>query len=126
MQHRRAAWPECWATGEEHTARIAVKSVFDDRNVNINGVTVLECLVSRNPVTHHVIHRCTDGFRETAIIERGGDSALYISDVFMTQTIELTRRNTGFYIISYHIKDIGCEPAGDSHFVLLFGCFNRY
>ena len=111
---------------EKHAARIAMKAIFDDRNVDIDRIACLERLVPRDSVTDHVIDRRTDRFRETAVVQWGRNRLLNARDVVMADSIQLAGCHSGFDIIPNHIQYVGGEPASDPHFVLLIGRLYRY
>ena len=111
---------------EKHAAGVAVKAVFDDGDVDIDGVAALQVLVAGNAVANDMIHGGADGLWEAAVVERGGNGILNVRNVFMADAIKLAGCYARLHIISNHIKDIGGQSAGDPHFVLLFRCFYRY
>ena len=113
-------------SNEEHAARVAVKTFFDDRDVDIDRIAALQCLIARYSVADHVIYRGADRFGEAAIVERRWNGVLNVCYVCVANTIKLIRCYAGLYIISNHIKDICGEPTCDTHLFLLQRCFYRY
>ena len=71
--------PLCLNTGlahEKHAAGIAVKFVLDDSDIDIDRVTGFQRAVARDAVADDMIDRRANGFGKSAIVKRGGDSAL--------------------------------------------------
>ena len=77
-------------------------------------------------MAHDMIDRGADRFRKSLVIQRGRDGLLHPGDVFVADSVEFTRGDTGFDIIFDHIQHIGGQATGDAHFFLLLGAFYRY
>src|ERR1700730_16514946 len=63
-----------------HAAGVAVKSVGDHGDVDIDDVAGLQALVIRDAVADHVVYRGADGLGETAVVEVRGHRAPYLPD----------------------------------------------
>src|SRR3984893_7423510 len=63
-----------------HAAGVAVKSVADHGDVDIDDVAGLQALVIRDAVADHVVHRGADGLGKTAVVEVRGHRAPYLPD----------------------------------------------
>ena len=111
---------------EEHLARVAVISVFDDRDVDIDDVAVLEPLVARYPVTDLVIDRGTDGFGKATIVEGGGDRLLFLHDERMADPVQFVGGDARTHVGLDHLKDLGREPPRDPHTLDLACGLDRY
>src|SRR5690606_29055751 len=69
---------------EEHAAGVAVKAVFDDRDVDVQDVAAFQHAIARNAVTDDVVDRGADRLREAAIVERRRNCAELFDDVLVT------------------------------------------
>src|SRR5690554_964897 len=114
---------------QKHATVVAVPTVLDDGDVNIHAVPLFQHLVAGNAVADLVVDRGAHGFGEggvarRGVVERGGDGALHIDHVFMTQTIELAGGYAGLDERGDVVEHFGAEAAGDAHFLDFFGGFD--
>lgn len=64
-----------------HAARVAIPAVVVERDVDIDDVAVLQRVIGRNAVAHHVVHGSADRLRITVIADVRGPRAQYVDDV---------------------------------------------
>ena len=79
----------------EHSARVAVVAVLDDRDVDVDDVAVAQRAVARNSVAHDVVDGGADRLREwrragrAAVVQGRRDRAQIVDDVVVAEPIEL-------------------------------------
>jgi len=103
---------------EIHAARVAVKTVADDRDVDVEDVAVLDLLVARDAVADHVVYRGADGLRKPAVVEVGRGRLLHAGDVLVADAVELVGGHAGFDVLADEVEDFGGEAASLAHFLL--------
>ncbi|MNV49785.1 hypothetical protein D3C71_1417520 [compost metagenome] len=102
-----------------------METVFDDGNVDINDVAVLQNLViARNAVADHFINRDAHGFRETVVAQTGGNRLLLVGDVVVTDTIEFAGGHARLDVRLDDFQHFGSQTAGHAHFLDVIRCFN--
>ena len=77
----------------EHAAGVAVKTILDHRDVEVDDVAILQDLVARNAMADLVVDRCADGLGVRAvtrrrIVEWGRDATLDVDHVVMAELVE--------------------------------------
>ncbi|MNZ58540.1 hypothetical protein D3C78_765520 [compost metagenome] len=121
---RQALGPDWHIADVEHAAGVAVVTVLDDSYVDVQGITVLERLVARDAVAHHVVDRGADRLGEALVVERRRDRLLLVDDVVVAQAVELFGGDTGLDVLFDHLQDFGGQAAGDAHLFDVFGGFD--
>src|SRR5262249_8398876 len=96
----------------EHATRIAVIAVLDHRDVDVDDVAVLEPLVAGYAVTNNVVDRGADRRRirlvpRRRVVQRGGDDALDIDLMVVSDAVELAGGNAGFNVRREVIEQLG-------------------
>src|SRR5882757_6772486 len=114
-----------WFADEIHAAGIAVETVPDNGDVNVDDVASLEPLVIRNTVTHHVIHRGADGLREPTIIKVCRNRFLHLHDIVVAEAVELVGGHAGDDVLPDHVEHLCGQASGHAHLFLLFSSFYR-
>ncbi len=110
---------------DKHFRGIAVETVFDHGNVDVNDVAVFQAfLVVRNTVTHHFVDRDADGFREAVVAEAGGNRVLLVNDMIVTDTIQLAGAYARFNVRFDHLQHFRSEAACHAHFFDIFRGLN--
>ena len=109
----------------EHFAGVAVVTVLDDSDVDIDVVPVFEFFVVGNAVADHMIQRGADGFGETVVIQGGGNGLLFIDDIVMAEAIQLIGGDARLNMGRDHFQHLGGETPGNAHFFDFFGGFNN-
>ena len=120
---RQAAGEYGGIAHQVHSAGVAVESVADHRDVDIDDISAFEAFVPGNAVAHHMIDGSADGLRKTAVIEVGWDGFQLFNDKVVAALIELIRRDPRLNIGFDHVQDAGGKPARGTHFVLFCGGF---
>jgi hypothetical protein len=110
----------------EHPARVPVPAVFDDSDVDVDDVALFEAAIARNAVADDVVDGRADGFRESAVIERGRDCALHIHDVVVAAVVDLVRGRPCNDVRGDHVEDVSRQPAGLAHAFLFGGGFDGH
>lgn len=111
----------------EHAAGVAVPPFLGDhRDVQIDDIAFLELFVTGDAMTDLVINRRADGLgvggiARGLVVQWRGDCALHIDHVIVTEAVQFARGDPGFNKRRHIINDFGCETAGGSHFLNLFG-----
>ena len=105
----------------EHAARVAVKTVLDDRDVDIHDVAGLQLFFARHAVAHDVVYRGADRLRiglvaGRRVIERRGRGVLYFYDVFMAKPVDFGGRHARLDQRTDVVQDFAGQTAGDAHF----------
>src|SRR5258706_3731400 len=114
-----------------HAAGIAVKTVFDHRNVDIQDVARLEHAFPRNSVSDLVVDRGADRLREglvagRGVVQRGRDRLLLIDDQVMAKTVELAGRDPGLDMGGDEVEHFPGEFPGNAHALDLLRSLQMY
>jgi len=116
-----------YLTDIEHLARIPVKAVLDDRDINIHDVTFFQDgVIAGYAMTDDMVHGCADRLGKTIVIQRGRDGLLLIDYVVMTNAVEFTGADARYYVRTNHFQHFGCKTACHTHFCNVFGAFYGY
>ena len=111
---------------EVHAARIAVETVADDGNVDIDDVAGLQLAVAGDAVADHVIDRGTDRLREAAVVQIGGDGLELLDDEVMAALVEFVGGGAGLDEGFDHVEHAGREAPGDAHLLLFSRRFDGH
>src|SRR5580692_2909703 len=103
-----------------HAAGVAVETILDDGDVDIDDVPGFELPVIGDAVADHVVHRGTDGLGEAPVIEVRRDGALDMDDVLIAQPVQLLGGDAGHHVGPDHVEYFGGQPAGLAHLQLFF------
>ena len=79
---------------QEHFAGVAVVALFDDCDINVDDVAVLETFVAGNSVANLMINRGANGFGKPVVVEWRRDRLLLVDNVPMTDVVQLTGGDT--------------------------------
>ncbi|MNT27111.1 hypothetical protein D3C72_1627270 [compost metagenome] len=120
---RQAFGPDRYSTDVEHAAGVAVVTVLDDGDVDVQGVAILQRFLVRDPVADHVVDRGADGLGEALVVERGRDGLLLVDDVVVANAVEFFGSDARFDMFGNHFQHIGGQFAGDAHFCDVLGGF---
>ena len=107
-------------THHEHLAGIAVVTILDDSDVDIDNVPRLQFFLAGDSVTDLMVDGSTNRFRKATVIERCGYRILFLDDVVMTGVVKFLRGDPGYNVFSDHVEDVCCQVSGDSHQFNLF------
>ena len=115
---------------QKHATRVSVPAVLDDRDVDVDNVTLFQGLVIGNAVTDLVVDGGANGLwvRRVApgcIVQWRGDGPLDLRDVVVRQLVELVGRDTWHHVGRQIVQDFGGESTSNSHAlnaVLIFEC----
>ena len=72
----------------KHFAGITVPAIFNNGNVDVNHIAVLEAFFVGDAVTYNLINRGTYGLWEAVVVQWSRDSLLLIDDIVMTNLVE--------------------------------------
>src|SRR3989344_636783 len=112
---RQALSPDRHVADVEHAAGVAVVAVLDDRDVDVQGVAILERLVVRDAVADHMVDRGADRLRVALVVQRGRDGLLLVDDIVVTDLVQLIGGDARFDIFGNHFQHVGGQFAGDTH-----------
>ena len=99
---------------QEHAASVAMPAIDDDRHVDIDDVAILQRLVVRNAMAHHLIDRGAAAVREPAIAERGRHAAKR-DHVCAHDIVQLARGDAGHDMRDQRIEHLGGGTASAAH-----------
>ena len=102
-----------------HAAGVAMETIADHGDVDVQDVAGLQHLVVRDAVAYHMVHRRADGLRETPVVHIGRNRLLDLGDVLETQPIEFLGGHAGFHVLPDHVENLGRQAPGHAHFFLL-------
>ena len=104
-------------TRDIHAAGVAMKTVFNHRDVNIENIAVFQHFVARNTVTNHMVDGNAGGFgkRRAAIAETGGLHAMLLAHVIVAEAIQFAGGNAGGDVRANHVQYISGDSAGSAH-----------
>ena len=116
---------------EVHAAGIAVISVLDNGNIDVDDITGFEPFVSRHTVTNLVVDGCANGFRVRriagrGIIERRGNGILHVHHVIVAQLVELIRCDSWLDKRCNVIQHFRCKSARYPHFLYFVRGFEMH
>ena len=92
---------------QEHFAGVAVVAVFDDCDINVDDVAVLETFVAGNSMANLMINRGANGFGKPVVVEWRRDRLLLVDNVPMTDVVQLTGGDTRHDMRPYHFEHFG-------------------
>src|SRR6266853_2995402 len=103
-----------------HAAGIAVKTVFDHGDVDIQDISGLEHALPGNAVADLVVDRGADRLRKglvagRSVVQRGRDRLLLIDDQVMAKTVELAGRDPGLDMGGDEVEHFPGEFPGNAH-----------
>src|SRR2546429_6050443 len=104
-----------------HAAGVAVESVADHGDVDVDDVPGLQALVIRDAVADHVVHRGTDGLGKAAVVEVRRHRALHVDDIVVAEAVELLGRHPRHHVLRDHVEHLGGEAPGGAHLRLFLG-----
>ena len=115
----------------EHAAGVAVETVLDDCDVDVDDIAGLELLIARDAVTNNVVDRRADRRRIRLIpwgrvIERCRDRMLHVDHVLVTQAVDLTGRHPRGHVRRDVVENFGREGARHAHLGDVVGGFQGY
>src|SRR5450830_41005 len=119
----QALGPDRHSADVEHAAGITVVAVFDDRDVDVQGVAVFQRLVARNPVADHVVDRGADRLGEALVVQRGRDSLLHVDYIVVADAVQCFGGDAGLDVFGNHFQHVGRQFAGNAHASDVFGGF---
>ena len=113
----------------EHATGIAVKTVLDHRDIDVNDISGLEFFRPRHPVADDVVDRCADGLRVGLIagrrvVQRRGYRVLHVDHVVVAKRIDFVGGYIGPDVRRNEVQHLGRKTAGDTHFFDFFGGFD--
>src|SRR6266849_70283 len=114
-----------------HAAGIAVKTVFDHGDVDIQDISGLEHALPGNAVADLVVDRGADRLRKglvagRSVVQRGGDRLLLLDDQVMAKTVELAGRDSRLDARADEVEHFPGELPGNAHALDLLGCLQVY
>src|SRR5712672_2884200 len=114
-----------------HAAGIAVKTVFDHRDVDIQDIARLEHALPRNAVADLVVDRGADRLRKglvagRRVVQRSGDRLLLLDDQVMAEAVELAGRDAWLDTRGDEIEHFAGELPGDAHALDFLGGLQIY
>src|SRR4051812_40693441 len=102
-------------THREHAAGIAVPAIFDDGDVDVDDIALLQSFIAGDSVTDDMIDLRTDGFGKPAIIERSRNRLLRVDYVVMEACIDLASTDAWYDVRADHGEDVRREPPRSPH-----------
>src|SRR5438552_4192525 len=114
-----------------HAAGIAVKTVLDHGDVDIEDVARLEHALPWDPVADLVVDRGADRLRKglvagRGIVQRRGDRLLLLDDQVMAKTVELPSRDARLDARGDEVEHFPGELPGDAHALDFLGGLQIY
>ena len=114
-----------WLTDPEHPAGIAIPSIQNDGNIDVEDITILQHLFRGNAVADNMVDRNTGGFGKALIVERGRGCAM-IGNVLVALIIQFQRGDTAFDKRRDEIQHFGRQPACTAHALKTAFIMNGY
>ena len=97
-----------------HPAAVAVPSIEQRRDIDVDNIAVFQRLVRRNPVAHHVVDRDAARMRIAPVTHRGGHRAA-IQRHRPDQIIKRARGDAGDHVAGQFIEDLRGQPPRCAH-----------
>ncbi|RMS02430.1 hypothetical protein ALP75_200820 [Pseudomonas syringae pv. actinidiae] len=107
----------------KHSAGVAVVTVLDDRDVDVQRVAVLELPVAGDAVADHLIDRGADRLGKAFVVQRSRDRLLLVDDVVMADAVQFFGGDARLDMGRDHFQNFGGQAAGDAH---LFNVFRGF
>ena len=112
----------------EHSACVAMKSVFDDGDVDIDDVSRLQNSISGDTVAHLVIDRGAYRLREGCVarrrvIEGCRNGALHTDHIVVAEPVKFTGGDSRANMWSDEVEHFARQTPGDAHRGDFFGGF---
>ncbi len=114
-----------WFSDEEHLAGVAMKTVLDDRNIDIDKVTLLERFITRNAMADDMVDGGANRLRKALVVERCGYGLLLIHDKVVANPVQGACGHARLDVRGDHFQHFGRQSAGDAHFFDFVRCFDR-
>ena len=114
--------------GIVHAAGIAVPSVLDHGDVDVDDVAVLQdVLFARDAVADHAVDRGAQRLREAVVADIRRRRLLHLADVVVAAPVEFLGGDAGDDVFLDHFQHLGRHAPGDAHLrdvlvVLEFDC----
>ena len=104
----------------EHAAGVAMPTIFDDGDVDVDRVAFFQRLVIWNAVAHLMVDRCADGLgvgvvTAGVVVEWGGNGLLNLRDVVVAELVELVGRHARHHVRGDEVENFGGQFARDAH-----------
>jgi len=120
----QTACPDWNLAYQKHLAGVAMVTVLDDGDIDIDDVATLQLLGSGNAVTDSMVDGSANGFWEAPVVQWSGDCLLNVDDVIVTDSIQFLGGNPCDDIRLDHFKDFSRQAAGYPHGFDFFGSFD--
>ncbi|MNN46538.1 hypothetical protein D3C81_1609220 [compost metagenome] len=104
----------------EHLAGVAVVTVLDHRDVDIDDVAILQRFVVGDAVADDVVDRGADRLGEALVVQRRGNGLLHVDDVVVADAVQFVGSDAGLDVFADHFQHFGGQAAGDAHFLDIF------
>ena len=119
-QRAKPARSDRGVADQKHTAGVAVPTVLDHRDVDVDDVALLERLVIRYAVADLVVDRGADrlGIGDVSaspVVQRRWDRLLHLGDVGMREPVDLVGADPGVHMRDKVVQHFGRQPAGGTH-----------
>ncbi|VXA81772.1 conserved hypothetical protein [Aeromonas veronii] len=111
-------------THDEHGRGIAVVTILDNGDIQVDDVAIAQLLVVRDAVTDHIVHRGADGFGEAVVVERSWNRLLYVDNIVVAEGVQFVSGDASFDMGRNHDQHIGGQLAGNAHLFNLFRCLD--
>ena len=128
LSHFDQALRMVWHVADtEHLAGIAMETILDNSDINIDDVSGFQGLaVTGDAVTNHVINRSTDGFRKAIVVKRCRNSLLHVNDMVVADFVEFASAHSRLHMRANHFQNFSGQFAGHTHLCNIVGRFNVY
>jgi len=103
---------------QERFRLIAVPSVHDACDIDIDDISILENIVTRDTVADHIVDACATALGVSEVAKCGG-SVSVLDGVIVSKSINLTRRYTRFNVSTQIIHQLRVESTGGAHTIAL-------
>lgn len=99
-----------------HFRRVAMKSVENDGDVDIDDVPFDEGAWAGNPVTDHFVDGRADRLGKALVVERRWDRVVFNNEV-VTQLVEFVGRDTRRHVGGDKVENFASQPSSGTHFL---------
>ena len=114
---------------QKHATGVAMPTVFDDGDVDVDRVAFFQRLVIGNAVAHLMVDGGADGLgigvvARRVVVQRRRNGLLNLRDVVVAQLVELVGRHARHHVRGEEIENFGGQFARDTHALCALGVFD--
>ena len=100
--------------GHIHAAGVPEPAIHDDRDIDVQNVTIGQHFGPRNAMADHMVDRNTARVLVTFVTD-GGRYHPTPHDLFPDEVVQCSGADTGFHHRAHHVENFSGHPTGCTH-----------